>query len=73
MVYLHKFTLISNFALPFSKLLISEFLFGMLKTLHCSAPAPHVKIVLLLNVYQLLMLSAGMMTYLQPGTAFSII
>jgi hypothetical protein len=35
-----------------------------IRTLLCSMSAPHVKIVPLLDVHQLLMLSAGTLTYL---------
>jgi hypothetical protein len=67
-----KFTLVSNSALPFWKLLVSEFLFSISETLLCSMSAPHLKIVPLLDVHQLLMLSARTLTYLEPET-FSII
>jgi hypothetical protein len=60
--FLLKFTLVWNSALPFWKLLVSEFLLGIPETLHCSTSAPHVKIVPLLDVHQLLM-SAGTLTY----------
>jgi hypothetical protein len=67
-----KFTLVSSSALPFWKLLISEFLLGISETLRCSMSAPHVKILPLLHVHQLLMLFARTLTYSEPGT-FSII
>jgi hypothetical protein len=53
--YLLKFTLVLNSALLFWKLLVSEFLLGISETLLCSVSAPHVKIVPLLDVRQLLM------------------
>jgi hypothetical protein len=62
-----RFSLVSNSVLPFWKLLVSEFLLGISETLHCSMSAPHFKIVPLLDVHQLLMLSAGTLTYLEPG------
>jgi hypothetical protein len=70
--FLPKFTLVSNSALQFWKLLISEFLLGISESLHCSMSALHVKTVPLLDEHQLLMLSAGTLTYLEPGT-FSLI
>jgi hypothetical protein len=71
--FLLKFTLVSNCALLFWKLLVPEFLLGISETLHCSVSAPLVKIVPLLDVHQLLMLSAGTLTYLHPGTFSSAI
>jgi hypothetical protein len=68
--FLLKFSLVLNSVLLFLKLLVSEFLLG---TLHCSMSAPHVKIIPLLDVHQLLMLSARTLTYLEPGTFSSII
>jgi hypothetical protein len=70
--FLLKFTLVSNSALLVWKLLVSEFLLGISETLLCSMSAPHLKIVPLVDVHQLLMLSAGTLTYLEPGT-FSLI
>jgi hypothetical protein len=67
-----RFSLVSNSALPFWKLLVSEFLLGISVTLLCSMSALHVKIVPLLDVHQLLMLSARALTYLEPGM-FSLI
>jgi hypothetical protein len=61
-----KFTLVSNSALSFWKLLVSEFLLGISETLQCSMSAPHVKIGPLLNVHQLLIF-AGTLTYSEPG------
>jgi hypothetical protein len=63
-----KFILVSNSALLFWKLLASEFLLGISETLLCSMSAPRVKIVPLLDVHQLLILSAGKLTYLDSGT-----
>jgi hypothetical protein len=71
--FLFKFTLVLNSALPFWKLLVSEFLLGMSETLQCSVSADHVKIVPLLDVQQLLMLFAGMLTYSEPVTLFVIV
>jgi hypothetical protein len=50
--------------------LVSEFLLG--ESSHCSVPT-HVKVVTLLDVYQLVMLFAGTVTYSEPGTFSSII
>jgi hypothetical protein len=69
--FLQKFTLVSNSALPFRKVLVSEFLLGISETLCCSAHAPHVKIVPLLDVHQLLMLFVGTLMYSQSRTLFS--
>jgi hypothetical protein len=55
--FLLKSTLVLNSALPFWKLLVSEFLLGISETLHCSMSALQVKIVPLLDVHQLLMLA----------------
>jgi hypothetical protein len=62
--FLLKFTLVSNFVLPFWILLVFEFLLGI--------SVPHVKIVPLLDVHQLLMLFAEALTYSEPRT-FSLI
>jgi hypothetical protein len=67
-----KFTLVSNSALPCWILLASEFLLGLSEALLHSMSVPHVKIVPLLDVHQLLMLFAGTLTYSEPGT-FSLI
>jgi hypothetical protein len=48
-------------------LLLLLFLFGISETLHYSVFAPHLKIVPLLDMHQVLMLFAGMFTYLKPG------
>jgi hypothetical protein len=61
--FLFKFTLVLNSALPFWKLLVSEFLLGIPETLHCSMSAPHLTIVPLIDVHQLLMLLAETLTY----------
>jgi hypothetical protein len=71
--FLPKFTLVWNSALPFWKLLVSEFLLSISETLHCSMSASHVKIVPLLDVHQLLMFFAGTLKYLGPGTFPSIV
>jgi hypothetical protein len=65
--FLLKFTLVSKFALLFWKVLVSEFLLGISEILHCSMSAPRVKIFPLLDVHQLLMLFAEMLTYSEPG------
>jgi hypothetical protein len=57
--FLLKSILVLNSALPFWKLLVSEFLLGISETLHCSMSALHVKILRLLDVHQLLILTAG--------------
>jgi hypothetical protein len=54
--FLLKSTVVLNSALPFWKLLVSEFRLGISETLHCSMSALQVKIVPLLDAYQLLML-----------------
>jgi hypothetical protein len=59
--------LVSNSALLFWKLLVSKFLLGISDALQCSMSAPHVKIVPLLDVHQLLMLFAGTLMYSEPG------
>jgi hypothetical protein len=47
-------------------MLVSEFLLGISETLLCSMSALQVKIVPVLDVHQLLMLSAGTLTYSEP-------
>jgi hypothetical protein len=64
---LFKFTLALNSALPFWKLLVSEFLLGISETLLRSTSAPQVKIV------SLLMLFVGTLTYVEPKLFFLII
>jgi hypothetical protein len=71
--FLFKFTLVLQSYPLFWKLLVSEFLLGTSETLLCSMSALQVKIVPLLDIHQLLMLSAGTLTYSQPGTFSSII
>jgi hypothetical protein len=66
--FILKSILVLNSALLFWKFSVSEFLLGISETLHCSVSAPHVKIVHLLDVHQLLMLFAEMLTYLEPET-----
>jgi hypothetical protein len=70
--FLLKFTLVSNSALLFWKLLASDFLLGISEILHCSMSAPRVKIVPLLDAHQLLMLFAETLMYSEPGTYSSI-
>jgi hypothetical protein len=70
--FLLKSTFVLNSALSFWKLLVSEFLLGISENLLCSMSALQVKIVPLLDVHQLLILSAGTLTYLEPET-FSLI
>jgi hypothetical protein len=70
---LFQFPVILNSVLLFWKLLVFEFLLGISETLLCSMSAPHVKTVPLLDVHQLLMLSAGTLTYSEPRTFSSII
>jgi hypothetical protein len=48
--FLLKFTLVSDSALPFWKLLVSEFLLGISEIFHCSMAAPREKIIPLLDV-----------------------
>jgi hypothetical protein len=71
--YLLKFTLVSKLAILFWKLLVSEFLLGISEILHCSVSAPHLNIVPLLNVNELLMLFAGPLTYSETGIFSSVI
>jgi hypothetical protein len=70
--FLLKFTVVLNRVLLFWKLLAFEFLLGTSETLLCSVSAPQADIVLLLDVLQLLMLFAGILTYLEPNL-FSLI
>jgi hypothetical protein len=53
-IFIGIYILVWNSALPFWKLLASEFLLGISETFHCSVSARHVKIVPLLDVHQLL-------------------
>jgi hypothetical protein len=53
--------------------IIHSHLLNISKTLLCSMSAPHVKIVPLLDVHQLLMLSEGTLTYSEPRTSSLII
>jgi hypothetical protein len=64
--FLLQSTLVLNSALPFWKFLVSEFL-------QCSKSALQVKIVPLLDVHQLLILFARMLTYSEPETFTLII
>jgi hypothetical protein len=57
----------------FWKLLVSVYLLGISRTLHCLVFVRHVAIVPLLDVHQLLILFAGMLTYLKSGTFSSIV
>jgi hypothetical protein len=70
--FLLKFTVVLNSVLLFWKLLAFEFLIGTSETLLCSVSAPQVDIVPLLDVLRLLMLFAGILTYLEPDL-FSLI
>jgi hypothetical protein len=65
--FLLKSTLVLNSALPFWKLLVSEFLLVISGTLHCSMSALQIQIVPLLDVHQLPMF-AGTLTYSEPET-----
>jgi hypothetical protein len=71
--FLLKYTLVSKSALLFWKSLVSEFVLGISESLHCSMSSPHVKIVPLLDVHQLLMLFTETLTYSEPGTFSSAI
>jgi hypothetical protein len=64
--FLQKYTVVLNSALPFWKLLVSEFLLGISETLHCSMSALQVKTVPLLDAHQLLMLFARRLMYSEP-------
>jgi hypothetical protein len=57
--------LVWNTALPFWKLLVFETLLGISETFLCSVSALHLKTILLQDVHQLLMLSAGILMYLK--------
>jgi hypothetical protein len=70
--FLLKFTVVLNFALMFWKLLAFEFLLGTSETFLCSMSAPQVINVTLLDALQLLMLFAGILTYLEPSLFSSI-
>jgi hypothetical protein len=67
-----KFTVVLNSVLLFWKLLAYEFLLGTSEILLCSVSAPQADIVPLLDALQLLMLFAGILTYLEPNL-FSLI
>jgi hypothetical protein len=62
---LFKFTVVWNTALPFWKLSVFESLLGISETFLCSISTLHLKTVLLQDVHQLLMLSAGTLMYLK--------
>jgi hypothetical protein len=64
--FLLKSTVVLNSALPFWKLLVSEFMLGISETLHCSMSALQVKIVPLPEAHQVLVLFAGNLTYSEP-------
>jgi hypothetical protein len=70
--FIFKLTLALNSVLLFWKLLVFEFLLGTSETVLCSMSAPQADIVPLLDALQLLMLSAGTSTYLEPKM-FSLI
>jgi hypothetical protein len=59
--FLFKFIVVLNSVLPFWKMLAYEFLLGASETLLCSVSAP------LLDALHLLMLFAGILTYLEPN------
>jgi hypothetical protein len=65
--------LVLNSALPFWKLLVSEFLLGNSETLHCSISALQVKTVSLLDAHQILILFARMLIYSEPETLALIV
>jgi hypothetical protein len=67
--FLLKFIFVLNSVFLFCKLFVFEFLLGTSDI--CSVSAPHLKIVPLLDVHQLLMLSAGTFTY-SESTLFSL-
>jgi hypothetical protein len=70
---LFKFTLAVNSPRLFWKVLIFKFLPSTSETLLCSTLAPQVKIIPLLDAFQLLMLFAGTLTYLESELFFLII
>jgi hypothetical protein len=47
---------------------VSEFLLDVSESLHCSVSAPQVQVAPLPDLHQLLMFSAGTLTYSNPGT-----
>jgi hypothetical protein len=61
-----KFTLVLNFVLLFWKLLVVEFLLGTSETLLCPVSDPQANFIPLLDVGLLLLMFAGMLTYLEP-------
>jgi hypothetical protein len=63
---LPKFTLALNSVLLFWKLLIFEFLLSMSENILDSMSALQVKIVLFLDVFQVLMLFVRVLMYLEP-------
>jgi hypothetical protein len=63
--FLFEFTLVLTTDLLFSKLLVSEFLLSLAENFLCSMSAVLVKIVLLLDAPQLLMLFVGTLTYMK--------
>jgi hypothetical protein len=70
---LFKFTLLLNSVLPFWKLLVFESLLGISETLLCPMSTIQLKIVLPLDMHQLLMLSAGTLIYLKQKLFLSVI
>jgi hypothetical protein len=71
--FLFKCTLVLNSVLLFWKLLVFEFLLGILETFLRSVSVPQVKIAPLLDALQLLMLFAETLTYLEPNIFSPII
>jgi hypothetical protein len=63
---LFKFALVLNSVLSFCELLVFDFLLSTSKALLCLMSAPQVKIVLLIDALQLLMLFVGTLTHVEP-------
>jgi hypothetical protein len=70
--FIFRYTFLPNSVFLFRKLFFSEFLLGISETLLCPMSAVHAKIVPLLDVHQLIMLIAGILTYSDPKLFFSI-
>jgi hypothetical protein len=70
---LFKFILVLKSVLPFWKLLVLESLLGFSETFLRSISALQLKNALLLDVNQLIMLSAGTLIYLKQNLFISVI
>jgi hypothetical protein len=65
--FLFKYIVVLNSVLLFWKMLAYEFLLGASEILLCSVSAPQADMVPLLDALHLLMLFAGILTYLEPN------